>query len=85
MPRTLIFLTLMMVLLTADAGGQPAGYVDCYGGIDADGQYWFLLDRLVFTGPGRPAAGGRRLGLCRLGRSRRRDRSSRCPGVSHRR
>ena len=45
MRGALTFLTLMMVFLTAEADSQTAGYVDCYGGSNADGEYWLLLDR----------------------------------------
>ncbi len=34
---------LLIVLISAEAGAQ-AGYCDCYGGFDAQGAYWPLLD-----------------------------------------
>ncbi len=44
MKRVLPLIVLISLALVIDAGAQTAGYVDCYGGSDADGQFWFLLD-----------------------------------------
>jgi len=43
---------LSLVLFVAEAGAQ-AGYCDCFGGIDAEGQFWSLLDH-----EGRPLEDG---------------------------
>lgn len=43
MKSAMAMISLLLILSAAEAGAQ-AGYCDCYGGIDADGQYWALLD-----------------------------------------
>jgi len=46
MIKKLLVLFLLIWVPTAEANIQSVGYVDCYGGIDADGRYWQLLDHL---------------------------------------
>ena len=43
MRRVMVMMTLLLILSATKAAAQ-AGYCDCYGGLDADGQYWLLLD-----------------------------------------
>jgi|GEM_PF-2134635 len=43
MKPVMVLVGLLILLASAEAGAQ-AGYCDCYGGLDADGQYWPLLD-----------------------------------------
>jgi hypothetical protein len=53
MRKALTVITLIVFSLAAEGGGQTAGYVDCYGGVAPDGEYWPLLDHL-----GRPLEDG---------------------------
>jgi hypothetical protein len=43
MKRVLILASLLILCWSVAAAAQ-AGYCDCYGGMDADGNYWRLLD-----------------------------------------
>ena len=45
MKRAVALIIPIIFLSAVEAAGLAAGYVDCYGGMDADGQYWQLLDR----------------------------------------
>lgn len=45
MKRAVALIIPVLFLSAVEAAGMAAGYVDCYGGMEADGQYWQLLDR----------------------------------------
>jgi hypothetical protein len=43
MKKFIVLIVVMGIFAVADAQAQP-GFCDCYGGMDADGNYWKLLD-----------------------------------------
>ena len=43
MKKWIVLIMMLVVFTVADAQAQP-GFCDCFGGMDADGNYWKLLD-----------------------------------------